>query len=136
MSRAKRRPLAEALRAPHHGDGRALQQRRVAEHRQQRRRVVDCGERCGIIGLAPSHQLRPGAAERRQLALGGGGRAGHHRALPSSPPRQLRQRRQGRRGGTEALPELIKGDGADILAADQAEPVEFFGGQTWAATMR
>ena len=55
-SRARRRPLAEALRAPTTATIGALQQLGAPEHGQDRRRVLDRGERARIEPARPSRR--------------------------------------------------------------------------------
>jgi hypothetical protein len=111
-----------------HRDRRLRQERRVAAERQQRRRVVGGGERRGIIGLAPGDEARAHALHRRHLPLRRAAAADQKRPAPPGALGQLRQRVECGRGRAEALQQLIKGDRPDILAADEAQPVELFGG--------
>ena len=67
--------------------------------------------------------MRPSSA---QLALRGSGRADRQRPVAPPAPRQLRQGLQCRLGAAEAAQQLAEGDGPDILAADQPQPVQPF----------
>ena len=69
-SRASRRPFAEALRAPTTATIGRAQQLGQPEHGQDRRRVLDGGERIRIIGLAPADEPGADAAQRGHLGLG------------------------------------------------------------------
>ena len=54
-------------------------------------------------------------------------RRDRERALPAAAARDLGQRIERRRGRAEARQKLIERDRPDILAADEAQPVETFG---------
>ncbi len=62
-------PIGGGIARADNRDDRHLQQRGIAEHGQNRRRILDRRQRRGIIRLAPAHKARAEAGERRQFRL-------------------------------------------------------------------
>ena len=117
-SRARRRPLAEALRAPTTATDRLVEQLGLAEHGQDRRRILDRGERARIERLAPADEPAADAVERGQARLR------RRRGWPRSTVRgalaaagQARQRFECRAGRAEAAQHRVKADRTDRFGA-------------------
>src|SRR5207253_1071211 len=96
----------------------------VAAHGDERRRVRDGGERVRIIGFAQGDERGAELGGGGKLALGVRPRADAAWPRRAAAPRQLRQ--GGKRGAGAAV---MVDEGAerarpDMLAADQAQPVE------------
>ena len=129
MSRAKRRPLAEALRAPTTATARRVSRSRVAAHAEQRRRILDRGERRRIIAARPRRRAARRPRRRRQARA----RPRPWRRSSSGRCRPPRRAISGSASSAAAaepkrVKQLIERDRPDILAADEAQPVEPFGG--------
>ena len=93
MSRAKRRPLAEALRAPTTATIGAAQQLRLPEHGQHGGASSTAASALGISRLAPADERAPRGARARRTRLALGPRDRRSRILERSPaPREPRQR--------------------------------------------
>ena len=104
-------------------DGRRREQRGLAEHGQQRRRIGDLGEACGIFRLGPRDQVSAQRLERLELGLG--------LVAPAAPPalaaglaHQARQLLVGAARRAETLQELIEGARPDAARAAQLQPVD------------
>jgi hypothetical protein len=111
-----------------HGDGPLPQQVAPAEHRDDRRGVLEGGQGRRVVRLDHGQQPRADRLQRRQLALGRLGRADPDRPGPAAAPRQIRQGPERRFGVAETGQKAAKGDRPHVLAADQAQPGEAFGG--------
>ncbi len=70
------------------GDHRPIEQGSVAVNRDQRRRIVDPGERAGIFRLAQAHQPHAERAHRCELALGFLARSNARGVLGAAAARQ------------------------------------------------
>ena len=113
-SAAKRRPASEASRAPTTARVGRRQQREIADRRQDRRRIGQGGEGCGI-GRIADHQEMP-AGPRSACSS---------RAISAS---ETVEPRAGGAGRAEMLQRLVEGDRADARAARQPQPRAAFGG--------
>ncbi len=77
-------------------------------------------ERRRIARLAECNEICAYAVGASDLGLGFG--AGPNVVSPATPPRQHRERGNGRFGPTELVDESAEGLGTNVLAADQPEP--------------
>ena len=123
-SRARRRPLADALRAPTIAIIGPGQQLGGAEHAQHRRRVFNLGERRRITGLAPAQEPAAETGEGGEFGLGGRSCRRRDGARPFAAARQLRQGVERGAGRTESPQHRVKADRADPLGAAEPQPVE------------
>ena len=105
-------------------DHAALEEMGVTAERQDRGRVLDGAQGGGVAGLVAAEEPATKGLERRDLTLGRRARGDANRALPSAALGQLGQGGEGCLGGAEAGEELVEGDRPDVLAADEAKPVQ------------
>jgi hypothetical protein len=117
---AHRRGVARAR----HGDDRPGERRSDAGDRDERRRIVDRLEQGRIVRFAECDQCQPKRAGRVELALGLRARAYASRARRPAAARQFGQRLDGGARTAEMFDEGVKRARPDILAADEAQPIE------------
>jgi hypothetical protein len=106
--------------------GRSREQRGLAEHGEQRRRVGDLGQAHRIVGLDPGDQVRAQGLQRLELGLG--------LVAPAAPPalaarlaHQARQLLVGPARRAEARQQLVEGAWPDAARAAQLQPVDLLG---------
>jgi hypothetical protein len=112
---AKRRPAAEALRAPTTA---------TAAHGQERRGVVDHLQPARIFRLSERDESDAERLRRLELALAvvaGMDAGGAARAAAAGKTGERRQRRA---GAAVMVDQRAEGARADIVAADEAKPIE------------
>ena len=116
---AGRRRIARA----DHGDRRHGERRQMAAHRKQRRRIVDHLQALRIAGFADGDERDVEFSRGVHLTLSLVARTNLRRRRAAAP----RQRGQGlkrRAGAAEMIDESAKRPRSDVLAADEAQPVE------------
>ena len=89
---------------------------------EKRRRRIDMGERRGIARLAERNERYAQTVGAGKFGFGLGFGAKPDVVGPAAPPRQRRERGNGRFGPAELVDESAEGRGANVLAADQPEP--------------
>jgi hypothetical protein len=90
-----------------------------------------------IVGLAERDEAGADARGGRDLLLGVLAGADAQRPSRAAAARQLRQRRERRTGAAAVIDEGTEGARPDILAADEAQPVEPLAvAQTYRFTVR
>ena len=116
-------PAAEALRAPTMATQERVEHGALPAHGDQRRGVVDHLQARRIVRLPERDQAHAKRAGGLQLALGVGTRidAGGRGA---AAPRQIRHRLERRARAAVMVDERAEGARADIVAADELQPVE------------
>ncbi len=114
---ARRRGLPR----PDDREGGACQERDVAFDIEKRRGRVEMGERLRISGLDREERLGADAARVRKLGLGRRLAAELRRPAAPAAAREIGQRVEGHARTAEVIDQLAKGDGADILRADEAQ---------------
>jgi len=106
------------------GDRRQLQHGRMAAHRHERRGVIDHLQAAGIIGLAERNEGHAGRVRRLELALGILARGDATRTFGAAAAGEFGDRRQGRARPAVMIDQRAECARADIVAADQAQPIE------------
>ena len=89
---------------------------------EQRRGRIDMSERRRIARLAERDERYAQAVGAGELGFRFGFGAEPNVVRPAAPPRQRRERGNGRFGSPELVDESAEGRGANVLAADQPEP--------------
>ena len=120
-------PAPDALREPTIAIIGRHQRLDRAAHAEQGRRVVDRGEPWRVAGFSWRNQADadfPARVEFRARLLFAADAAGTRRA---ATPRQIGQALQRRAGIAEMTEERVEGARADIVRADQAQPVDPLG---------
>ena len=96
----------------------------IAADREEGRGVVDDLEMGRIVRLAERDEAGADARGGGDLPLRFRAGVDPQRPRRAATPRQLRQRRERRTGATAVIDEGTEGARPDILAADEAQPVE------------
>jgi len=130
VARLARQPLGETqtrgrgIARADDGDRRQMQHGGLAAHGQKRRSVVDHLQPGRIIGLPERHEGDAEGFRRLELTLGvlaGMDAGGTARAAAAG---EIGQRRQRRAGAAVVVDQRAEGARADIVAADEAKPIE------------
>ena len=118
-------PARRGIARADDGDQRPRQHGGVAAHREQRRRVVDHAQARGIVRLAERDE-RDAACAARPSVRARPPRAEQMRPGRAAPPRRASSGRasSARRAPPKWLMSVAEGARADIVAADEAQPVE------------
>ncbi len=99
----------------------------MAVNGNQRRRILDMGKQGGIGGLAAGRENGAPGFQIGELTLRRRPDPNLDACRPSAAPCQFGEGVEGRRRGAESFEQEIERDRADIVAANQAQPVDFFG---------
>jgi hypothetical protein len=117
-------PCGGGVSCADNGDHRALQNRQFSLHAQQWRRGVDLAQGRRIFRLSQGDQQRAKAQSGLHLALAISAGGQTYRSGASGAFHQRGQRFQRRAGAAELVDQRAKSTGADVVAADQLQPVE------------
>ena len=130
LAQIARQPLGEAC-ARHggvartdDGDGRLVKDADIALYGDERRRVLAVFQLRRIIRLAHADEPRAHARDGLHLALGLVQRHGADGPRAAAPDIEVGQHFQRIGGGTAEQDQVAESDGADIVGADEAQPVE------------
>lgn len=126
--RAKLRPFMLALRAPTMATAGRSNRCGLPEHHQQWWRIFYLCKKGGIAGFAATQEAGAESLDGVQLTGGVSPAANAHAPGTSAAPRQVWQRTQCLGGGSESIQQAAERDRPHVLTADEAQPVQTFGG--------
>ena len=117
-------PAADALREPTSATMGRASAALSAAHRQEGRRIVDHAQARWVVELAQRDPFDPERYGRGEFALGLCRRADACRPGRPAAAGQFGQRREGRPCSAIVVDQGAEGAGTDVLAADEAKPVD------------
>lgn len=106
------------------GDPRQSEDGGIAFDRQQRRRMVHVAQERRIVRFTDADKACASLSGCLQFGLGFGNRRDAGNTVGAARNHQFRQHFQRYLGRTEAVDQVAKRGGADILGADQPQPAE------------